>query len=614
MYTIGHLYRSPNGITTSLLPMTTLLPRRVHTGNPQACPRGTYRGCASPSQTIPHTCQRLTVENVFIQALVHASLCSSHGKPVSPYSRRTVSTSARRKCPQMSRTSIQEIPRGSHQQDGRKGTAHAAAMQVTKEEANSLLSFYDSEADIPDSTTEPEASKSPPISFIHTNDAPPQPIREPWRPDDDYVASALSHLDTLLADHLTPHDRLYEVYLSLPRPHVPYLSDVAIRALLHHLSVVEHHSSEVAMLRYLSVVDDMTTASIPMTAGEWNSAIAFAGRWVRHIGPEQIETATKVWIRMESEAGIKGTNVTFNILFDVATKAGKYALAEVIMREMRDRGMELNRYFRVGLIYYYGLRGNGEALRAAFRELVEAGEIVDTSVVNCLISALIRAGEPTAAEHVFERMKRLHVDKSGAHLPPSLWRGQRDLGILLNKTAKHLRKRPDTVRRQKVQDASPVGPNMRTYRLLIRYHAVTAGNVDRVTELLEEMSVFRMSAHGSVYFHVFRGFALHGGVRYSSWTRTRLERIYTAFLASVRDAQDKRNTGRDRPIEEEVEQEDVNHFQPSIAIIILQAYGKCSTRELTMEVWDEIRRRWEPGREEVEEVSGALAGIRWHED
>ncbi|KAK5182169.1 hypothetical protein LTR16_010282, partial [Cryomyces antarcticus] len=163
------------------------------------------------------------------------------------------------------------------------------------------------------------------------------------------------------------------------------------------------------MERYLSIVDDMKEAGIPMTVAEWNTAVAFAGRWYERVTAAEVENALHIWKEMEHQAGVQGTNVTFNILFDIATKAGKYVLAEMIMKEMQKRNLKYNRYFRFGLIYYYGLRADGDGVRRAYKDFVEAGEIVDTAVMNCVMVSLIRAGEPTAAEEVFLRMKRLNA-------------------------------------------------------------------------------------------------------------------------------------------------------------------------------------------------------------
>jgi pentatricopeptide repeat protein len=77
-----------------------------------------------------------------------------------------------------------------------------------------------------------------------------------------------------------------------------------------------------------------------MTRTEWNSAMSFAGRYLRKVGDVQVETATQIWLRMEKEAGIESSATTFSILFDVATKAGKFALADIVVKEMMQRKIE----------------------------------------------------------------------------------------------------------------------------------------------------------------------------------------------------------------------------------------------------------------------------------
>ena len=150
------------------------------------------------------------------------------------------------------------------------------------------------------------------------------------------------------------------------------------------------------MLRYLSLIDDMQMAKLPITKSEWSSAIYLAGRSFGRVTQSDMAHAFRLWRQMEQEAGVKASYVTFNILFDIAVRAGKYALADSILREMHSRGLRLNRLGRVGLIYYHGIRGDGDAVRKTYRDFVDSGEIVDTLVLNCVIAALMNAGEPTA--------------------------------------------------------------------------------------------------------------------------------------------------------------------------------------------------------------------------
>ena len=180
---------------------------------------------------------------------------------------------------------------------------------------------------------------------------------------------------------------------------------------MHRLAIVEF-KDERTMQRYLSVVDDMLTADVPMIRSEWNSAMSFAGRYLRKVGDVQVDTATQIWLRMEKEAGITSSATTFSILFDVATKAGKFALADIVVKEMLQRGIEPNRYFRTNIIYCHGLKRDGAAVRKAYQDFVDAGEIIDTIVLNCVIASLINAGEPSAAEYIFEKMKALGAENN----------------------------------------------------------------------------------------------------------------------------------------------------------------------------------------------------------
>ena len=121
------------------------------------------------------------------------------------------------------------------------------------------------------------------------------------------------------------------------------------------------------MLRYLSVVDDMKGTAIPLSTYEWTSALSFASRYVARSTVVEVESALHMWREMEHVAGVKGNDATFNVLFDVACKAGKFTLAEMIYKEMRARGFEFTRYHHVSQIHYYGLKGDGDGARAAYK-------------------------------------------------------------------------------------------------------------------------------------------------------------------------------------------------------------------------------------------------------
>lgn len=613
MYLLGSFSRTtsiPATTKTALAVMTlvcpTLSPRQNLHQTPRPCrPTRQYHHTSNARSKRPVSSPALeSAEAIFLHAIARASLCKKHARLHTTHSRphTRVASLPETASPLSAPSSRSARFSADH---GKKEPAQGVAVQIPKDELRDLVQLYDFEEEQVGQDQKVQKDRPPiatpsPINQHQALATTRQPSRKPLSPVSEYHKGLIYQLRNLLNDRNTPHSTLFETYQALPHPRASYLSDAIIRQLMHILSVVEF-KDEQSMLRFLSVVDDLHAANVPMILSEWNSAIAFAGGWVRRVTDLQVETATQIWLRMEREAGVKSDNVTFNILFNVAVKAGKFALAEVIMKEMLARDMKENRYFRTSKIYYYGMKRDGIAVRRSYKELVDAGEFVDTTVLNCVIASLIRAGEASAGEQIFERMKRMHAEKTGTKLPTGGWRGTRELGKVLDRAARLLRKQPE--QRAPVQDASPIAPSLHTYRLLIKYHAHESGNIDRVTELLDEMHEIRMNIHGSIFFQLFRGFHFHGGVRYSSWTKSRLDKLCAVFLEFVKRTEEA-NKDRIGPLDEE---ERGCYYDSGVVIVVLQAYNKCAGKDTTLEVWDSILERWKPEAEALEAVNGALA-------
>ncbi|KAL8900027.1 MAG: hypothetical protein Q9207_005891 [Kuettlingeria erythrocarpa] len=398
----------------------------------------------------------------------------------------------------------------------------------------------------------------------------PDPRINPLAAD---LRKVVERLQTYLEDETCTHEQLIKTYSQLPSVGVKYLSDHYRRLLLHRLSVIER-KSKTAMLRYLTLVDHMREASIPLLQAEWNSAIAYAGRCYMRVEAAQVEGALRIWKEMEREAGVKSGTVTFNILFDIAIKAGKYVLAEMILEEMKTRGLEYNRFSYVSLIYYYGVKGDGGAVRKTYRDMVDAGQIIDTVVMNCVIASLIRAKELPAAEQIFERMKKLVYQKTGQFVPNSDWRATRDLGRALDIASRTMR--DDKEGLQRLQAEQFLVPDLRTFYIFIDHHTLITGELRRVTALLEDMQTLRIPMHGRIYLKIFRGFAYHGGVKYTSWTRQRLETVWTSLL-SVLDG------------DSEVEH---IYMMKWMVIWVVRAFAQCCGRTRALQIWEVVRDRW----------------------
>lgn len=467
---------------------------------------------------------------------------------------------------------------------------------LRKEELKDLVDIY--------SVSRPEGSEG-----TKTQDNDDQQSERLWEderqfePADEQNAAIVNGLKDLLTDRDADHIEVYNTYRSLSSPGSSQLPRRTLDQLLDHLMSVEH-KTEAAMLRYLSIVEDTKSVGRPLRIRHWNSAIAFTGQCFWKVSDTQVESAMNIWREMEQRADVKSNAVTLNILFDIATKARKFLLAEMIHEEMQKRDIELDRYFYTSLIYHHGLRRDGNKVRKAYSELVDAGEIVDTAVINCVIASLLLCGEATAAEYTFEKQKQLHGFKVSAPLPPTHWRDRRRTGRDLSERARRRRREraeetldgPFTPNQDSHTEAAlntddgvnavvldsseqtldlqtSVAPDLQTYAVLIGYHAVNNGDIDRVASLVEEMEEFNITLHGTIFMHLFKGFYAHGGTLYSQWTIRRLENTWLSYLAAVDDG-----SGR-------------VFVSPSAAITIAKAFMKCEGPGRAADAWLELRPR-----------------------
>jgi pentatricopeptide repeat protein len=541
-----------------------------------------------------------SAESLFLEALSRASLCRKHARQASTTTRPCLprsSPSTRSAC-FTTHAPTNKPPQSSAVELISDESSHPVPIHISRHELRSIVDQYDYEGYQEDPPPDRDSHDDPPPS-THVHYSSQIPPREPLIAPSVLDQDAIDYFNLLIQDKSTSNTPLYKAYQAIPQPRPKYLQNQTIRLLMHRLAVVEY-KDERAMQRYLTVVDDMLTAAVPMTRTEWNSAISFAGRYLRKVGDVQVETATQIWLRMEKEAGITSSATTFSILFDVATKAGKFALADIVVKEMVQRKIEPNRYFRTNIIYCHGLKQDGAAVRKAYQDFVDAGEIIDTLVLNCVIASLINAGEPSAAEYIFEKMKALGSENTTPVAKIRGWKAQRHLGKVLDRAGQSLRDEPE--RRVVVQNVTPITPNLHTYRLLINYHAHESGNIDRISELLDEMQQVGIEIHGSLFYQIIRGFSIHGGIRYSSWNKKKLDSFWEIFCQFVE---------RDKEVEQQhgdwISEEDRGcYLSVSMVKIVLNAYHKVTGPETTRKMWQEIKEVWKPSEEDEEYVNSGL--------
>jgi pentatricopeptide repeat protein len=391
-----------------------------------------------------------------------------------------------------------------------------------------------------------------------------------------------------------PRDQLFDAYIGLPEPRTPLLSGWEVNRLLTALSWVERPTEE-SMGRFLAVMDDLKAQGRKQPRQWWNTAVHMAAKLTteltKTVRAESVESAMEEWREMEARAGIAADVVTFTIMFDAAAKAREFELADMLFREMVNRKIKIDGTARLARIFYHGLRGDGDAVRYGYAKFVDAGEIVTTQVLNCIITSLLNAGEVSSAEQVFQRMKEYHAERVGDVMPTDDWRESRKIRRIISNATQKWRDNPRAMR--SLQDAVAVAPNLNTYRLLIRYHAAERGNIDRVMELLNEVRSSGLELSGKVPImpNVFKGFVLHAGVRFTSWTLLKLEGVWKVFLQDVDNRPDE-------------------YTHSSCAAWSLLAFAKCASYERTLEAWGEIQARWKPDQR-LNDLAHATLMEKW---
>ena len=438
-----------------------------------------------------------------------------------------------------------------------------------------------------ESASSPDASPNP----IFLEDQPYEyDLAGPEEPviDQDLSLSMLAHVDerlrndklaeikitesfiNLLLDEKSPYEYIFQAYQRFPSPGIKYIPSATIRTFLHRMSLPPR-KTPTNMLRYLSIIDEMQEAKMPISRAEWNAAIHLAGKSFNNIKDTELRRSVEYWRKMEQEAGIRASSSTFNIMFDVAVKAGQLLFAKELLREMTRRGTRLNRIGRVSHIWYCGKLGDADAVRQAYRDFVEAGEIVDTLVLNTVMVSLCNAGEGEAAEQIYERMKDMQLRRETSETskddsaevkaiftryPPP---GSQNLGSQM--ASHHLRRLLIHAPKLRYQardsylahhSRAYLRPDAVTYRTFLAYHAEKTGNLDRLTVLLDDMTrVFGIRMTSMTFLLLFKGFAMNGNTRHSIWSPSRLNTVWEAFSSAMKASAQPNVLKAFRPIDPE---------------------------------------------------------------
>ncbi|OJJ44706.1 hypothetical protein ASPZODRAFT_134801 [Penicilliopsis zonata CBS 506.65] len=396
---------------------------------------------------------------------------------------------------------------------------------------------------------DPESSPRPKVRFRSANPSVRDAVELP----------TVQTLLDVLWDEKVSNQYIFRLYRQLPPPGVTKLSKRSLGALLRRFANPPQHR-RVDARRLHALLEDMVTTGLPVSRSLWTSAIYMSGRVGGKVTKTDLRTAIGIWNQMERLAGVESDDVVFNILFNIAVKAGQYTVADRILEEMRDRGLEFSRAGKVSLIFYYGVLGDLDGISRAFDEFIESGEIVTTPVMNCLITSFLKAGDTQSAEELYARMMDTHKTVQsppgtgghlGMHLPSlssnmAVYRKRarkmhRSLKLLAGLQAEFPEKH------RALQESLMTGPDTRTFHIFLSHHAHTSGNIYKFMAILEDMEkVFSAPPRALVYLFLFEGFVRHGNKRKKQWSADLLNDVWKSYLRALRDSK-RRQLDPSRP-------------------------------------------------------------------
>ncbi|CAK7219406.1 hypothetical protein SCUCBS95973_003811 [Sporothrix curviconia] len=497
----------------------------------------------------------------------------------------------------------------------------------------------------------------PEVVVSHTDNDEDYPTWRDVAKADDAVQRVIHELSMAVGMRLhnpnkaSAHE-VYNIYRKLPGTRMSHVPATLRHQLLKSLGMVEKKDAQ-SMLRYFAVVSDIKDCGFALQVAEWNAAISFAARYVGTSSATEVEAAVNLWREMEQEANIQGNSVTFNILFDVASKGGNFTLADMVYKEMEKRGFRFNRYHHVSLIHFFGLKLDADGIRVAYQEMVKAGEMIDIVVLNCVMAGFLRCGEEDAAERVYQRMHQTYLDRLNGI--PKKTRAEKGKGLskdLSNNMSKDLSAEAEpatttastalyqpsspppsaTETRKLFKDLSrgpasldttnfasqkvmtdvlhmlakvsrgnsklraryqllvPTRPNLATYRILINHYAVRLGDLSSCTRFLSDMKRLHIPLHGAIFLALFKGFALHGG-RPGMSSDWSERRLRSIWSALL------------KALDDEVEGLYISTWLIEWA---LRAFDRCSTPEMVFKAYNSLTSRWDPSEADADFSIGVL--------
>ncbi|OLL22577.1 Pentatricopeptide repeat-containing protein [Neolecta irregularis DAH-3] len=416
----------------------------------------------------------------------------------------------------------------------------------------------------------------------HANDLSPQ-LKEYYRKYHELAPIRMKLIDLTKSWHSSVHE-IWDVYQHLPYPRAQFLERWLIRRMV--IRLLRMSKGQAKLSRFMSIMGDLRVSSIPIRVSEWTGFITILGTSFEPVGKTELDAALQIWKQMES-TGIKADISTFNALISVATKAKSWYVVNTILSEIRTRGLVYDRYTWCSCFVLKTLQKDLPALISVFRNFQQTGDIVDTVILNAIISGLIYCGDPSDVHRFYRRMFLAATTNSKTPRPRTVEEKRVQTKMLIASRAGHpldLLLRISPTYQIHKGEIEPVAPDIVTYSILLHYYCIRTGDFQAVGALLQDMETLDISPNESIFSPLFRGFSLRGSpIQLSSspseWSRIRLEYCFDILIS-----QKSRETVR---------------LNKMLVIWIIRSFKKIQSDKIET-VWKAVDAMWEEQGADIE--------------
>lgn len=330
-------------------------------------------------------------------------------------------------------------------------------------------------------------------------------------------------------------DNVFECYMALPQPRPRYIKPLDLEKLLSVYKAGPKHRIE-TMVQYRRILDDLMLADMPISHREEFAKLSYivmSGRYSR-IEERTLSNGLEELRTLDERGVISKDPTPFNILMTAAIGSGESQILYKIIAEMKVRQVCPDRFTFINLITFYGKRRDKKTAMKVYSKFVESEEITDSTVLSALVACLVRCGDIAGAKSVLNFVET-RADANNWRNESLSSKARSILTRNLKMIALNRRRMRDRKEKLPVpEDSIFVTPTIAIYQSFLSYYTAN-GDFHALCDIMDRMHHFGLPLQRA-YLLMFKGFYMHGNMRYSEWTLDCLEAFLQTIFSSSPDA------------------------------------------------------------------------------